>query len=328
MGGMAQESEINEGGAVGADGAGVVDTDLACARCGYNLRTAAWAGVCPECGLAVERSRPIGDLRFESLQAVRRARAVVGFAVIVILLLAFAYLGRILWYWYVSRFWNEMQTPGSSARQFVDTFSKALGYSYTAAAWLLAAAGSYFALTVGPRGPAWKAWIPGLAFLGAVGRINALTAYAASYYPSVSYNLYIIWNNAADACLFLSVLPVWAYATTRLGKPHRILRIMMRIVFALIVLQLLSCIHDLTAAATGISWIQSGARIPVGAGPLAWRSALVRYQGAWQRFMESPLLLATAGVLWWYLRVLNRALRRAEGGGGGAESAEKGSKTG
>lgn len=58
----------------GAAATKVVETDLACARCGYNLRTAAWAGVCPECGLAVERSRLPEDLRFESVKAMRRVK--------------------------------------------------------------------------------------------------------------------------------------------------------------------------------------------------------------------------------------------------------------
>jgi hypothetical protein len=39
-----------------ADATLVVETDLPCVRCRYNLRTLSWAGHCPECGVAVELS--------------------------------------------------------------------------------------------------------------------------------------------------------------------------------------------------------------------------------------------------------------------------------
>ncbi len=35
---------------------GIVDRDIPCASCGYNLRSLKIAGVCPECGVAVNRT--------------------------------------------------------------------------------------------------------------------------------------------------------------------------------------------------------------------------------------------------------------------------------
>jgi hypothetical protein len=49
-----------------------VETDLPCARCGYNLRTLAWESKCPECGAPVLRSGLAVGFRFRSRRAERR----------------------------------------------------------------------------------------------------------------------------------------------------------------------------------------------------------------------------------------------------------------
>lgn len=51
-----------------------VGNDLPRGTCGYNLRTLAWAGRCPECGRPVRDSIPPPDLRFASYRAIRRTR--------------------------------------------------------------------------------------------------------------------------------------------------------------------------------------------------------------------------------------------------------------
>lgn len=51
--------------------AAIVDFDLACARCRYNLRTLHRAGVCPECGEAVARSEQVATMRAAALGRLR-----------------------------------------------------------------------------------------------------------------------------------------------------------------------------------------------------------------------------------------------------------------
>ncbi len=48
-----------------------VETDLYCIHCGYNLRTLSVAGLCPECGLAVEMSL-MDDAEIKWLRGARR----------------------------------------------------------------------------------------------------------------------------------------------------------------------------------------------------------------------------------------------------------------
>lgn len=51
---------------------GVIECDLKCRSCGYNLRGLCRAGVCPECGAAVERSLCSDLIRFSGLHLIRR----------------------------------------------------------------------------------------------------------------------------------------------------------------------------------------------------------------------------------------------------------------
>jgi hypothetical protein len=62
-----------------------VETDLPCAKCGYNLRTLAWDGKCPECSAPVLQSAPPVGFRFASQRSESRARRGIG-------LLALAFL--------------------------------------------------------------------------------------------------------------------------------------------------------------------------------------------------------------------------------------------
>ncbi|MFQ5807806.1 MAG: hypothetical protein ACE5I3_15270, partial [Phycisphaerae bacterium] len=51
-----------------------VETDLPCAKCGYNLRTLPWESKCPECGAAVLKSAPPVGFRFHSQRSENLAR--------------------------------------------------------------------------------------------------------------------------------------------------------------------------------------------------------------------------------------------------------------
>lgn len=55
-----------------------IDTDLACVKCGYNLRGLAIKGVCPECSRPIVKSMPTGEpLSQPQIIALRRALVVV-----------------------------------------------------------------------------------------------------------------------------------------------------------------------------------------------------------------------------------------------------------
>ncbi|MFH1747960.1 MAG: hypothetical protein ABIG44_13070 [Planctomycetota bacterium] len=63
----------------------MVETDLPCAACGYNLRTLVWSSKCPECGRPVKHSAPLRGFRFHSLRSIRRARLGLGLLICVFL---------------------------------------------------------------------------------------------------------------------------------------------------------------------------------------------------------------------------------------------------
>ena len=56
------ESNAQEASSVARPVAGVVDRDLPCVRCGYNLRTLTAEGRCPECGAAVALTLTLGGV--------------------------------------------------------------------------------------------------------------------------------------------------------------------------------------------------------------------------------------------------------------------------
>jgi len=55
-----------------------VETDLPCAKCGYNLRTLAWDAKCTECGEPVVHSAPRHGFRFRSERSANRVRTGIG----------------------------------------------------------------------------------------------------------------------------------------------------------------------------------------------------------------------------------------------------------
>lgn len=81
---------VGKPGHTGAESvpAGRVECDLRCVRCGYNLRTLAWDGRCPECGTAVVRSGMPVALRFASLRCEGWFRVGIGLFAVSLLLKA------------------------------------------------------------------------------------------------------------------------------------------------------------------------------------------------------------------------------------------------
>ena len=63
-----------------------IDSDLSCARCGYNLRTLVVAGLCPECGEAVALSLKYRPFRFGNPETPKRVRN--GLALFIVAVLA------------------------------------------------------------------------------------------------------------------------------------------------------------------------------------------------------------------------------------------------
>ncbi len=95
----------------GQDSQGLIRVghDLECARCGYNLRTLDWEGVCPECGLAVRESRLPADFVAPGRRAARRIRAglaVLAAALLLDAMLRVQYTFAFLHFFSLSNFWR------------------------------------------------------------------------------------------------------------------------------------------------------------------------------------------------------------------------------
>ena len=59
-----------------------VTDDLGCPRCGYNLRTLMWSGVCPECDLPVIAASHPHGWRLADVRSLRRVRYSIGLMVL------------------------------------------------------------------------------------------------------------------------------------------------------------------------------------------------------------------------------------------------------
>lgn len=70
------------------DAAPVIDHDLACCRCEYNLRGLASDGLCPECGSKIELSIPLKDLSAIEKAWLRRAHVAIQLLIAGTLLIA------------------------------------------------------------------------------------------------------------------------------------------------------------------------------------------------------------------------------------------------
>ena len=71
----------------------MIDDDLPCARCGYNLRTRTWDSNCPECNRPARASAPLRGFRIQSERGLRKLRA--GVALLIVGTLAYA-LGDVI----------------------------------------------------------------------------------------------------------------------------------------------------------------------------------------------------------------------------------------
>ncbi len=86
-----------------ADRPSIVDVDLECHACGYNLRSLAWTSVCTECGRAVAQSIPPERFRFKGRRYAARTGLGVRILLVAILLRALtpviAVCHYFLWAW-------------------------------------------------------------------------------------------------------------------------------------------------------------------------------------------------------------------------------------
>lgn len=311
---MAQESSDVEGVIADDERAGVVETDLACAGCGYNLRTIAWAGICPECGLAVERSRLPADLRFESIKAMQRARTAVTLGAIAILPPIVANIGETILPWNLVAIRDELQSPLTPMAQAYTLYGHLVRWAYPAMYCLMAAALTLFVFSVVPRRRGLLWFILGTAILAAIGSFEDVSSFVGRYFRPITHEFDLAWDCANKSLLAAAIAPFWIILTLRLTRKHRLTQTMMWIALACFCLRGLLCLSALGVYLFADNrWIPLSPNLYQAPNRAGWEWFILNVNHFSNEIVETPVLLVVAVALWLYLRVLNGAVRKAEG---------------
>ena len=291
---------------------GHVDTDLACATCGYNLRTLRWDGLCPECGRPMRDSVLPNDLDFGSYQAIRRTR--VGIALWIVALTAPA-VGLTVYTLVIlnckplflgspseKAFWGGLLRFGAHV----------WGWSSSVAIVVQATAVALFIAR--PGGLGWDRADPRLALVATVSAVVSAacavlveatywSGYGASVFPAMM-------RLVADMTFGASLILAWVYLSRRLdeGKCRGLRRAMW---LGLVAPSLIAA----SELASGACWLLYPSFWVGSAGPFAesytnWWSRLSQGLLRWDKQGRSACAILMLLVLLAYLRKLDSALRR------------------
>lgn len=289
-----------------------VPTDLTCLSCGYNLRTLAWDGLCPECGRPVRDSVLPANLCFASYRGIRRTR--LGLAIWIVSL-AVPAIGTIIFTTAILSapwFWDELGQKGSLARTLFLAANYAWSYSSSVACLLQAVA---IILVTAPLAPGRERFKPRLAFAAAglalLSGCGVAFSFLASWFGLVLPNpqaVALLIGPIADAGFALSLLLAWVYLRARLDPRRcRLLRLTMQLCLVAPVLVLVgNGLHIVVTLTDLWMWATPGQF----ADELRWWSGLRDISMTWAKYGGASCRILMLLVLWAYVRVLNASLRR------------------
>ena len=285
--------------------------DSPCRDCAYNLRTLAWEGVCPECGLPVRASRLPKHLRFGSFRSIRRTRLGIAFCVVAMLLPALSETA-----FTIATLCSESLYRNPSAQYGL------VGWLYWGT-WLMwnysnAVAGAVgfvgILLIVAPLAPLRDQFKPRLAWLVAgfalLGLVTSLFYAAASGIGALAsvplWFWFVLWGVIV---VFTTLTPVltWVHGAARLApSAGRRTRLVIHVGVTVVILLALGILMDAgVTLASMFAWTPPMIATP----DFEWwtqldviRDVVRRYAGA----IGQILLLL---VLWFCVRTLDAALR-------------------
>lgn len=291
-----------------------VPTDLACFSCGYNLRTLAWDGLCPECGRPVRESVLPANLRFASYRGIRRTR--LGLAIWIVSL-AVPAIGTIIFTTATlsaAWFWDELAQMGDLPRVLFRATAYAWVYGSSVACLLQVVA---IILVTAPLAPGHERFKPRLAFAAAGLALLSGCGVGFGFLPASWFRLalpnpqaveWVIWP-IAHGGLALSLLLAWVYLRARLDpKVCRLLRLTMRLCLVAPVLVLMGNGLDIVVTLTD-PWIWATPGQPI-ISDKPWWSGLQEISMTWSKYGGASCRILMLLVLWAYVRVLNAPLRR------------------
>lgn len=148
-----------------------VQTDIPCTRCGYNLRTCAETGLCPECAEPVCRSIGAWSVAKRITPGIRRGTAVLAVSV---LLPTAAYCVVVGWTLASAPYWEQMSTRGSTAGLLNKVVWRGLSYAQLASVALDAVAVTLWLYAIPAVSRARGAWLARCAIVVAGGSAVAL----------------------------------------------------------------------------------------------------------------------------------------------------------
>lgn len=230
-----------------------VDFDSPCSRCGYNLRTLACDGLCPECGHGVGDSLRSLLVWPSSLPGTARAMQV-WVAGVVLCTAAMLLVWLYLRFWYplsLHRAWMSDRSVSRGVFRALLVTDLLGGLIRIAAALMLVAA-------VRPSARVGKWLVSGLlGVAGLVTAIVAVTVFFPSWVPRPQWNdWYMIYVKDAPAALWLSVLYAWVAMNRRIRREQApsLRRAAGLGIFAAAILSISSTAYAVVASTSGAWW--------------------------------------------------------------------------
>lgn len=287
--------------------------DLACIGCGYNLRTLAWSGVCPECARAVRDSEAPAGIDFRTWRGVcwtRRGIGLMALAVLLPLLAHFLFL--ILTLWMLPATWDAMRNGASWPAWIYRTSGRLLGDSSAAGAVLVAAGVVAIALPHFARHSRAKVRVARtaavLAIVGAVAILSVHLAWRLFGLPPWMVRSSQLIGEGSLIVLGVATVAAWIVLARRVLQPNPTLAAWLWALVVPAVFNLFAHVVGIImiADARSASWsVASFLTIPATSQP-GWLVALGRGRAYWDAAQPGMKLLALLG-LWTYARVLSAA---------------------
>lgn len=295
---------------------GVIENDLHCAVCGYNLHGLRYEGLCPECGHEVSSATIPAHLHFGSFRSIRRTRFGIGAWIIALVLPAVGTMIFTLAIFVSPAFWQEL-----SNRQSESVFRvlyRAAIYCWGYGTWVAALFHSLaIVMITKPWGPRHERFKPRLGTAAIALTLLSYVYLALAFYwdwsgltsPSVPVYHGVTWSIASAASVLAPCL-AWVYLTLRIDRERagRLRSAMWLTLAAPVMLGLAQVFAGIVNLTRPSNSVPAGVIFTTIEEPPSWWTLLSDVNQAWTTYGDPVCRLALLFILWAYVRRLSAAL--------------------
>ena len=291
----------------------VIDNDLRCAVCGYNLHGLRYEGACPECGGQIENVIVPSDLRFTSFRSIKRTRLGVALWAVSLGLPPLGMIAFSMATFISPAYWSELHDRQSAFHRIHQATVYAWAHAPSVAAVVLSL--SIIVITFPPR-HRFERFKPRLGLVvAALAIINGAYTGLSLYWRfsglgaagASTWHLVLWW--IAMGAYGLALCLGWIYLTTRLHREYRrrLRTVMWTALAAVVLISLGIALQGFIAMTSPWARATTGVIFSFPEQP-SWWTRLSDIGRLWSKYGDRSCRIIMLAVLWAYLRRLTTGL--------------------